>query len=103
MFANLTHMEGKRLVAPYVGRWMEVEGKVDDVRDSTGFVQVAFERVTGQAMTLMYFRGKEWRQRVELLRRGDHLRVQGRINGVEAWGVDLDVCEIVDEPRAASR
>jgi hypothetical protein len=96
MYANANlAIEGKRIVAPYIGKWMQVEGSVEDVSEleQLGLLRL---HIKEQPRVTMWFHAKEWLERLVVLRKGDHMIVQGQIEAIEATSISLDPCELVD-------
>ena len=93
---NLTGAQLDNLLAPYKGKWMAVQGDVDDV-DTTWpqFLIVPLSRINGneQVKVQAYFYTDK--DRVAALYRGAHIRVLGQIKNADRFGrVYLDQCEL---------
>jgi hypothetical protein len=86
---GLTDMQAQKLVAPFLGKWMQVSGAVSHVGD-TG--QVTFK---GREV-YMWFRGPEWLDRLAMLSPGSQISVVGRITKIQYSSVRLEDCELVD-------
>src|SRR6202165_4162405 len=95
MCANLTSLQAKRLVAPYIGEWMEIEGPVENVHGSSD--DFGAVRIEGRLLA-MFFQGKARLKQLELLARGDRIKVHGKISAISLFGVDLVDCVILEEP-----
>jgi hypothetical protein len=100
MFENLTDMQAQRLVAPFIGEWLEVSGSLRSVSAARNHVQVMFEGPPAGGWggyVQMYFSAKEWSRRLGLLNRGDRISIRGRIGEIHSFGVLLGDCELVDK------
>ncbi|PYK44494.1 MAG: hypothetical protein DME53_08010 [Verrucomicrobia bacterium] len=98
MCRNHMDIEAQRLIRPYIGKWMEVAGRIHNVRSSSeNSAQVTFDRPIGPEIRdfYMYFRDPKWIDRLVVLRRGAELVVAGRITEISAICVTLDDCEIM--------
>jgi hypothetical protein len=106
-FKDHTDVQAQKLVEPYIGKWIRVSGKLNNVMSSSEhFVQVTFqpaktlfERDTEDpddwAMVWMYF-PKDQEADLALLPRGAPLTVLGRIDRIDAVNVHLQDCELED-------
>jgi hypothetical protein len=94
---NLTGAERSRLFAPYVGKWLRVEGLVEDVHAPGHLGQLTVNDETGKSLAMAYFRDDVYVGRVTALRKGARVKLVGRLNEVSGlWGVTLDDCELLD-------
>jgi hypothetical protein len=97
---NLTGTQRDALLAPYKGKWMTVEGSVQDVDRPMGtYLKVTLEGVSSSPRVTVnaYFEANN--ARVAALHRGASIRVVGEIRSVYGGGfglgaVTLDKCEI---------
>lgn len=87
-----TAIQAKKLLDIYVGKWMKLSGAVDHVSESSdGSCLVRFR---GEIRIYMSFE-KKWIDQLSILRPGSNITVIGRIESVEAMGVNLGNCELV--------
>ena len=102
-FEAHTSVQAKKLVEIYEGKWFRVVGKLQDASDFSSFIQVtfgAFDHVgRGEHHVYMYF-GKEWGDRLAMLKKGDPMTVIGRVDRIDAFSVHLEKCEI-EQPQPA--
>jgi len=93
---GLTGAERGQLLKPHVGKWLRVEGTVDDVNAYSGFVQVLI-RHDGAAspVTIAHFMRDV--DRVAGLRKGARIRAEGKITGIPnlTGAVSLDESELL--------
>jgi hypothetical protein len=99
---GLTKVQVSRLLEPHIGKWLAIEGIVDDVSGSSSWAGLNLIDVNGDhtLKAKAYFNKKDGAQayeRATALHRGARLRVQGKIDGVAGWGhITLDPCEFVE-------
>ncbi|MFC1907298.1 hypothetical protein ACFLW8_04360 [Chloroflexota bacterium] len=100
--ADQTSIQSRRVVDPFIGKWIKVEGDLGDVlavgSDGAG-VTFANYRFTGDMARYkklsMYFMGKKWVERLYILKKGTRIAVQGQIKYVFELGVELENCELI--------
>jgi hypothetical protein len=96
---NLTGAERARLVEPQVGKWLRIEGVVDDVNTYKGFVQVLIcsePRDPTIPCTVAHFNRDI--DRAAALPKGARIRAAGRFTGTSPVNasVTLDDCELLN-------
>jgi hypothetical protein len=99
LFEGHTDIQAQKLIQPFVGKWMEISGKLGEVSEGHGFLQVtlqsAYPLVTILAVRVyMHFHVK-WTDRLSVLRQGDALTIVGQIDRVDKLSVVLRACELV--------
>ena len=98
LFQNVTALQGHRLVAPHLGKWMTVAGPMDNVRsDRDDRASVTFQDRSMFTKNAVYafFRDKRWVDRLSLLHQGNEITLTGRIATVDSQGVVLHDCELL--------
>jgi hypothetical protein len=86
-----TH-QAQQIVKPFIGKWIRISAKFDDLRMvSSDLAQVSVG--PRDVFTLLYFRNDF--DKLEMLRPGQDLTVEGRIDKIALFGVELDDCELV--------
>ena len=97
---NLTNIQAQPIIDGHVGRWLTVTEEVHNVTERERFMSVyaqierGAQRVPGRLY--MSFAKDEWRDQVRMLRRGDSIKVNGRIQSIGAYNLDLEECELVN-------
>jgi hypothetical protein len=98
LFKEHTGIQARKLIEPFIGKWMRVSGHLSEVLSSTpNLAQVTFSGrgiSSDLAVIYMYFRTKESFARLAILRRGDSLTIVGKICDVNPVQLDLDTCEL---------
>jgi hypothetical protein len=70
LFAEHTSIQAKRLIEPYIGKWMRVSGPLGNVSNNEYFAQIVFEhRPSSHTQIYMYFRQPDRSDRLSVLRR----------------------------------
>jgi hypothetical protein len=94
-----TSIQSQALIDMYIGKWMRVSGNLADVLKSSPdsrHCQVTFTR-TSPGLTELFMRfGKEWFDRLSIMTVGQDVTVVGKIEQVDAFGVHLAECELVN-------
>jgi hypothetical protein len=98
-----TSAQANRLIQPYVGKWMQISGVVNDVAHfGPDTNQVSFtEGPMGLGIIiLMYFREK-WADEVSMLVKGENITVRGQLRSIEYRDtVALNKCELLAKRRS---
>jgi len=91
-----TSIQSSRVVEPFIGKWIQVEGKLRDVHSSSDdSAGVFFERDIKGVHLYMRFTGKESVDRLLVLKKGTSIVIQGQIESVSKIGVGLENCELI--------
>ena len=95
-FKGHTNIQGQRLFSPYRGKWMERSGHLGEVQhvQLTELLQVSFQELVGGVTMSMFF-STRWTDHFSVMKPGDPLTVQGRIDNAGANIVSLQDCELV--------
>jgi hypothetical protein len=96
LFEGHTDIHASKMVAPFLGKWMTVDGPLNDVRahrDNT--FSASFARDKGRPYwTFMEF-DAEWFDRLQMLRPNDRLTVTGQLDLIRGHDIQLVHCELV--------
>jgi hypothetical protein len=101
LYKGKTTIEGDRLAAPYIGKWMTVTGKVADLRESKMLETTQSHVYIDQRLTrthgiqLMASIADSSKDRALLLRRDDEVSLWCRIDWIDYFSVTLDSCDLV--------
>lgn len=101
-FEQHTAAQAQNATKDYVGKWMKVSGRVEQVSATyADFAQVTFgpKKVlsvewTDHITVYMHFR-RTWKDRALILKRGEIITTIGQINRIETLVLQLDNCELV--------
>jgi hypothetical protein len=93
IYNNHTDIQASRLVQPYMGKWMKVEGIVEQVAPEPYgggiYAVIAYDK---DAFLGLRFKAN-WHDRVFSLVKGDRIAVVGRLENVQPMGLTLSECE----------
>jgi hypothetical protein len=97
LVANVTELQGEKLVADYLGKVMTLNGNVGGVGRWNGMICSAYltHRPPGP-MIFLWFREEKWLDRLGVLRAGDPIKVRGVLGMVDKLTVRLDYCELLE-------
>jgi hypothetical protein len=96
-FDEHTDIQANRLVKQYIDKWLNVSGVVFDVRSTDVGTSIGIGPDSAERpFVVAYFREQQWIDRAELLRKGDHVTLIGRIVYVDSAVVRLTDSEIID-------
>ena len=93
---GLTGAERTQLLKPHIGKWLPVEGVVEDANAYSTFVQVQIRHDDpASPFTIAHFNSDL--DRVAALRKGARIRVEGKITGASSinGSVAVDDCELL--------
>lgn len=98
-FYEHTGVQATKLVEPYVGKWINVFGIVNDVSNALSQTMVILNRPRKEGHLLIFakFREQKWVDRIVLLRRKDKVAVVGQISSVSDNSITLDYCEMASD------
>jgi hypothetical protein len=92
-----TTAQANRLIQPYVGKWMQISGVVDDVTHfGPDTNQVKLRGAMMQFDIVAYFRTK-WADEVSLLVKGENTTVRGQFRSIETSFLALENCELLSK------
>ena len=110
LYKGHTTVQGDKLAADYMGKWMNVSGPLDDVfplaytgtfewyKEVEWTFQVTFgNRGFAYDLSTVFARfNKDWFDRIQLIQPGNNIFVVGQIVDIDGIHVDLWNCELVD-------
>ena len=97
MLNNVMSIERPHKVGPYLGKWIQVTGDLEEVHDyKDGRMRLLFKMILRRPvyMTIMDFDTDKWGDHIKLLRRGAQITVLGRIKRVTPTEFELSDCEL---------
>ena len=104
IFREHTDIQGAKLTAAYLGKWMKISGSLGNVISTTpNRAQLTFERAEVPLTKRTWFDytdfymmfEKPWIDRLAIAKRGDKLTVVGQIERIDGVSVQLKNCELV--------
>ena len=96
-FSTNTHIQAKKMVEVYKGKWMTISGSIGNIREvGDSRVSVSLEHTVFTDPLIMMFFDKQWLDRLSVLRTGNHINAIGIINDIDGSSLLLENCELVD-------
>lgn len=94
-FKDHLEIQAGRLIAPYIGKWMEISGTLKNARETPFFLSVDLheEATLGVCLNLIF--DLKWREEIEILKNGDSVTIRGQITGARPYSVTLEKCELI--------
>jgi hypothetical protein len=114
-FDKYNEAQSETLVKPYIGKWMEIPGRVRNVsrealplsmQDGVPYkwgIKVILSTASGDKKKLAHivtqatFDDQRWMDRAAVLKRNEDIKIRGQIRLVFNSGFALDHCEIVEQ------
>lgn len=97
-FDNRTNMEADKILAAYIGKWLQVDDLVKNIFDHSDSIRVLVGRALEPGISLSFGK-KLWQERLETMRIGDRLIAEGRIDRIDPLYIHLEGCEILEAIR----
>jgi hypothetical protein len=86
-----------RLVAPYLGKWIKVDGSIENIME--GYQSVVVFLSVPKEFTRHFNLGlrfsKDWEQYLNHLRKGESLIAAGKIVEISSGSIELQNCEVL--------
>ena len=99
-FKGHTHDEAKRLIAPYLLKWIALSGIVQDSvtgKDGTLVDFASTEALfSGSALIQVNF-DRSWKEQLSLIKKGDVINVVCRISDITEIAMALDSCQMFEK------
>ncbi len=97
--AEKTAIHGQRSTSVYIGKWMRLEGLVNNISDH-GYrlfvsVRVPITRAGTESDTLVWLSFTGDRDQLEIMQKGDKIVAVGQIKAIKELEIDLTDCELV--------
>lgn len=86
-----TMMQGDRIVRQYLGKWMNVDGVIDDALEADSHILVYLGKPMVDSI-MMEFDKELWEDQLETLTKGDRIKGKGRISEIQPHRVILTDC-----------
>ncbi len=91
LYKDRTTIEGDRLAKPYIGKWMQIFGKVANVSERGGGSTVV--RLLDREYDDLQF-DMRWRNRIELLQRNQQISATCQIDQIHETYISFGSCEL---------
>ena len=93
LFKGQTKLSASKQLAAYLGKWMTVEGKVNNVSRAGQSVLVMLGEAPAIEMIMLDFTYD--RERLEILQIGDQVTVAGKLTRADQFSIELRDCELL--------
>ncbi|MEA2758694.1 MAG: hypothetical protein QOH65_1307 [Methylobacteriaceae bacterium] len=95
-FEQNTTMQATELTKDRIGQWIRITEPLGNVGAFNGyFVHVSFEK-SGRGSIYCLFRNPKDIDRLKILKQGDPISIEGQINRIEPYVLNLDNCEFAE-------
>ena len=95
---GLTSIEADRVVEPHIGKWLKVEGSINDISLSKFSEDFYYILNIGHPLDrthVVLFFEKSWGPTIETMQRGDWISAEGKINSIDNRSIMLKQCELL--------
>jgi len=89
-----TDIQGDKLLAPYIDKWMRIKGTIDNVSEYDDSYSISMAAASGGYIIAMYF-NKSWGPKITILVKGERVKVEGQITNIGSIYVALKNCKLV--------
>lgn len=103
LFKEHTEAQARKLLEAYIGKWLQISGRVADVKSDSSVIRDAviwtvfiYIEGTGMDIATLESHKQEWIDRVSVLRLGDRITVLGQLDRVSRISIGLEHCELID-------
>lgn len=95
-----TSLVAHGLKKPYLGKWIRVEGKVDDInRYTSGKFIVTIDITDSSYMSLRF--DERWGEYLETMGKDFYIVAHGKIDEIERYGLWIEECELENYGRVS--
>jgi len=96
-----TKIEADAAMARYGGKWIDIEGKIDDIsflgsQKEKLSVTIVPDRRKPLEIVFLYFNNQEFIKRLTVLSHGDPIKARGKIESITSYHIGLEDCELID-------
>jgi hypothetical protein len=91
--------QSKAIVAPYIGKWISLDGKVKNILIENNYTNVFL--TTGEtsisdlySLSLSFDR-KKWRDQISVMQKGDNIDAACEIMLIDSISITLHKCELI--------
>ena len=92
-FKDLTDVHARNLVRPYIGRWLFLDEKINNVWANERINSVTVFTKKHDISIFLGFK-EEWRTSVITLQKETRIVAAGRITDIDHWHIRLEDCEL---------
>lgn len=96
MFEGKTTVSARRLVQPYLGKWMKISGRFQNLGTLGSATYSVRLSTRFDHAYLFYFSKESWEHQLELLQIGQQVALVGKVTKIDEWSIVLEDCELVE-------
>lgn len=96
---RVTSLQRDHVVGVYIGKWLKYSGTIYDIGKGYKSVTVSSFTEPIEHHVRMNF-AESWLDQISMLRKDDAIAVIGKLESVDAIGVYLEDCELIETPPA---
>jgi hypothetical protein len=96
LFTGRTRLEGDRLTQPYLGKWIKISGRLEDI--SKGFfngININLEMPFPRYDVQIRFDEEPWFEKLETIQIGQKIAIIGKIDFITPYAFCLKDCELI--------
>jgi hypothetical protein len=95
LYKEHTTYDANKLAESYISTWLSISGGIYNVDiHNNGESRVCVEGVDGPSLVICSF-GKQWQKQASIYKKGNSVKVNGKIGRIEASVISLHECEFV--------
>ena len=87
-------IQGRKLVEPYIGKWLSLTGAVTDVYFDSVMMHLDPIKAIDSILLLLHFDIK-WKDRIHTLRENQQISVIGKIKTIREFDITMVHCELI--------
>jgi hypothetical protein len=89
-------INAEKLLAPYIGKWIRVSGKIRDIRDVFVAIDVKGDAFINNQVFVWF--DENWRDRFHMLDRNMDISVIGKIDRINSSDIEIKSSELAQDP-----
>lgn len=78
-FEHHMTIHAQKLIAPFVGKWMKISGRLENVNDYSEYLSVSLEEYLPPNIHVIFYFNSDCKNRLEILKPGDQISFIGQI------------------------
>ena len=94
---DMTDVAAEPIVDSYIGLWMDVNGRINNVARGIGTVTVYIDGGDVGPGFVLSFGKRLWFDKLKILDKGEKISAVGQIEGVSELFISLEKCELSDD------
>jgi len=96
-FKNHTSMEANRFIEPYLGKWIDISGKIREIAEYSDDTIIIYLDIESSSTLLVSGEfGVSWKDKIAIMRKGDQVEIRGSIKRVSSGIFSMVNCEVLE-------